>query len=114
MNKVIEIDGYAIIIDGITQHNPNPIIDDSLNVSKEVIKWTTDQVNAAMKPAVSIMNSLRETAAKMAPDEMELAMQFGIELNGETPVFKVLSADATAQISVKFVWKNDNQKEKAT
>lgn len=107
MNRTIEIDGYSIIIDGLNQYNPGQIIDDSCNLSERVIKWTTEQVTQAMTPAICIMNSLREAASKIGPDEMELAMQFGMGLNGDTPVFKILSAEATAQISVKFVWKTE-------
>ena len=45
----------------------------------------------------------------MTPDELELSMQLEIAVNGETPVFKVISLGSKCQIAAKFVWKNDFQ-----
>lgn len=104
MSKRIEIDGYSIYVEDIYQHNPNQYVDDA-SVAEKALKWTAEQINDAMKPAASILNSLRNATQKMAPDEMELSMQFEIALNGEVPVFTIVSAEAAAQVAVKFVWK---------
>lgn len=107
MERTIEIEGFNIVIDDLDQYNADPVVDQANDCTEKIIKWTTEQVTLAMKPAVAVVKSLREATAKMAPDEMELEMQFGIALDGEMPLIKILSTEATAQISAKFTWKNE-------
>lgn len=105
MSKEIRIDGYSIYIDEINQQNPSQYSDHAGCFAPKALDWSTQQITAAMKPAVSMLNSLRDAIQEIAPDEIELSMQFELGLNGETPVFKIVSAEASAQIAVKFVWK---------
>lgn len=107
MSREIVVDGYSIFIEGINQNKTGPYVNDSGSVSK-VLKWTSEQLTEATKPVVTILKSLHNSAREMAPDEMELSMQFGLGLNGEVPIFKIVSAEAAAQIAVKCVWKKDN------
>lgn len=106
MSRELKIEGYSIYVETIHQHNPNRYTDDA-STAEKALKWTSSQITDAMKPAVSILNSLRKATQEMAPDEMELSMQFELGLNGEIPIFKIVSAEATAQIAVKFVWKKE-------
>ena len=106
MNREILIDGCSIIIENVKQNNSESYINDSSGFTK-ILSWTKEQIIEATKPAVTILKSLRDSTQEMASDEMELSMQFGLELNGETPIFKVVSVGSTAQISVKCVWKKE-------
>lgn len=108
MSTEIIVDGHSIFIENIEQNKPNPYLDDASSVGK-VLSWTSEQIVEATKPVAAILTSLRNSAKEMAPDEMELAMQFDLSLNGEVPVFKVVSAEAAAQVSVKCVWKKSQQ-----
>lgn len=105
MNREIVVGGYSIFIEDISQNGP--YINDSGGF-KQVLTWTSAQITEATKPVVAIFMSLRDAAREMAPDEMELSMQFELGLNGELPIFKVVSAEAAAQIAVKCVWKKDD------
>ena len=104
MSIEIVVDGNSIFIDNIEQNKPGQYIDDASSTEK-VLSWTSEQIVEATKPVAAILTSLRNSAKEMAPDEMELSMQFALSLNGEVPVFKVVSAEAAAQIAVKCVWK---------
>lgn len=106
MNREIVIDGHSILIENIDQHKAGTHINDASGIVK-AINWSSEQIVEATKPAVAILKSLCDSAQEMMPDEMELSMQFELSLNGEVPVFKIVSADATAQIAVKFVWKKE-------
>lgn len=53
-----------------------------------------------------ILDSLRSATKDAYPDEIEFSMQFDIGIKGETPVLKIVSAETSAQIGVKFTWKN--------
>ena len=55
------------------------------------------------------MNSLREATKDMAPDEMELSMQFEMAISGEMPVLKIVSAESKCQLAAKFVWRKENE-----
>ena len=106
MSREIIIDGCSIFIEDISQSKTGPYVNDSASINK-VLKWTSEQLAEATKPVVTILKSLHDSAQEMAPDEMELSMQFGLGLNGEIPIFKIVSAEASAQIAVKCVWKKD-------
>lgn len=109
MTRRIDIDGYSILIDELPQHNQSiQYINDAGGAAEKALNWTANQIAAAMKPAVSILDSLRNSAKEMSPDEMEISMQFDLALNGEVPVFKIASAEASAQIAVKLVWKKEH------
>ena len=45
----------------------------------------------------------------MAPDEMELSMQFEMGISGNTPVLKIVSAESKFQLAAKFVWRKENE-----
>ncbi len=107
MNREIVVGGYSIFIENISQNKSGPYANDSGGFNK-VLTWTSEQITEATKPVVAIFKSLHDSAREMAPDEMELSMQFDLGLNGEVPVFKVVSAEASAQIAVKCVWKKDD------
>lgn len=106
-NKELKIDGYSIYIDQLNQLDTNARSHDA--GSNKAINWTVQQMEYAMKPVISILNSLRSAFEDTIPDDMELSMQFEISLKGETPILKIVSAESKAQIAVKFLWKNNNQ-----
>ena len=103
-NIELKIDDYSIYIDklqqvgDISKHDAN-------NLGRNVVEWTTQEIEKMMQPATKIMDSLRRAAQNASPDEMELTMQFDISLKGETPVLKIVSAETSAQMAVKFTWK---------
>lgn len=109
MSRKIEIDGCSIYVEKLQQYDPDQYIDDAGGIANSVLNWTADQITEAMRPAVNILNSLRNATQEIVPDEMELAMQFEVGLNGKMPVFKIVSTQATAQIAVKFVWKQEHR-----
>ena len=103
--RELNIDGYPIYIDQLKQLDTTVTSHDAGSLSRKIIEWNAKEIEQAMRPAISILNSLRSAAKDMAPDEMELSMQFEMDLKGETPVLKIVSAEASAQIAVKFTWK---------
>lgn len=105
-NNELMIDGYSIYIDQLNQLDKNHSTHDSGITN--ALTWTSNQIKEAMKPAVSILDSLRKAAENLAPDEMEISMQFEVSIKGETPILKIVSAGSAAQMAVKFVWKKEN------
>ena len=103
-NCELKIDGYSVFVDQLNQMDTNTRIHDS--GSNKVIEWTSEQIEQAMIPLTSLMNSLHNAATANMPDEIELSVQLEVGLKGETPIFKIVSAESSAQIAIKFVWKN--------
>lgn len=107
INELV-IDGYSIYIDSLEQLDDKQHTHDASRIKSSVINWTSEGIEQTLKPVVKIFDSLRNTAKDTTLDEVELSMQFDISLKGETPVFKIVSAESSAQIAIKFVWKNNN------
>ena len=103
-NCELKIDGYSVFVDQLNQIDANNRTHDA--GSNKVIEWTSEQITRAMVPLTSLMNSLRDSTRENIPDEMELALQLEVALKGETPIFKIVSAESSAQVAIKFVWKN--------
>lgn len=101
-NKELRIGNNTIYIDSIEQLGTSQ---DASKVSQEPLQWTEKQIETALAPVVSIFDTLKNAANGIEPDEMELAMQFSLSINGKTPVLKIVSATSSAQLSIKFVWK---------
>ena len=108
MTKVNEliIDGCSIYIEQLEQVDSYENVHDNGYVSNKAIKWTKNSIEKAIKPAVSICNSLREVASNASLDEIEFSMQFEVVLCGEFPVLKIVSAESKAQMAIKMKWKN--------
>lgn len=107
-NELI-IDGYSIYIDRLEQLDEKQYTyDASSKTKKTTLKWATPNIEQALKPVVKILDSIKNAARDATPDEIELSMQFDISLKGETPVLKIVSAETSAQLAVKFTWKNNN------
>ena len=102
----IKIDGYSIYIEKLQQVDETSSHDAGF-LGKNAIEWTSQEIEKMMQPATKIMDSLRKATQDAIPDEMELTMQFDISLKGETPVLKIVSAETSAQLAVKFTWKNE-------
>lgn len=105
-NKELTIDGYSIYIDhlnqlDLTHHTHDTGLTNTLTL-------TSKQLEEAMKPAVTILNSLRNVTKDLTPDEVEISMQFEMSIKGSTPLLKIVSAESAAQMSVKFIWKKEN------
>lgn len=105
-NEIV-IDGYSIYFENLEQLDKNKNAHDVSRLGNVVTEWTTKSIEQSIKPVISIFDSLRNAAKDAIPDEMELSMQFNVGLKGETPVLKVVSAETSAQISVKLKWKNE-------
>lgn len=101
----ILVDGCSIFIENLEQLNKNT--HDASTLRNTAIAWTTQGIEQTLKPVISIFKSLQNAAKDVTPDEIELSMQLDIGLNGEIPVLKIVSAEATAQIAVKLVWKSE-------
>lgn len=82
---------------------------DAGGIVDEVLEWGEDVIKQAARPLVDILGVLHKATKSMsqAPDELELTMQLELALNGETPVFKILSVGTNCQIAAKFVWKKE-------
>lgn len=102
----ILIDGCPLIIENVEQMDDNYNNHHS-NATTKALNWASEEMRSALRPAISIMKSIRDTAEEYAPDEMEVSMEFAVCLKGETPVFKVVSGEAQAQIAVTFSWKRE-------
>jgi len=103
-NCELKIDGYSVFIEQLNQMDENTRTHDSGR--NKVIEWTSEQIKQAMIPLTNFMNSLRSAAATNSPDEMELSVQLEVCLKGETPIFKIVSAESSTQVAIKFLWKN--------
>lgn len=101
----LKIDGFSIYIDKLNPVDQNYSSHDFGRT--DTLSWTSKQIEKAMKPAVNILDSLREAAKDLVPDEMEISMQFEVSIKGETPILKIVSAESAAQMSVKFIWKKE-------
>lgn len=101
-NKELKIGDNIIYIDNIEQLGA---CKDAAKLSKNPLEWNSEDLKNALTPAVSIFDTLKKAANEITPDEMELAMQFSLSVNGTTPVLKIVSTKSEAQLSIKFVWK---------
>lgn len=106
--RKIIIDGTEIYIEGLEDFTGPESEHDAGVLDEGVVHWTTKQLQNALKPAATILNSLRESTKDMAPDEMELSMQFEMGISGNTPVLKIVSAESKFQLAAKFVWRKEN------
>lgn len=107
-NELI-IDGYSIYIDRLEQLDEKQYTHDaSVKAKRTALEWTPPNIEQALKPVVKILDSIKNAARDATPDEIELSMQFDISLKGETPVLKIVSAETSAQLAVKFTWKSNN------
>ncbi len=102
-NKELKIGDNIIYIDNIEQLGTTK---DASKGPNQPLRWTEDQIKKALVPVASIFDALKNAANDIEPDEMELEMQFSLSVNGETPVLKIVSATSSAQLSIRFVWKN--------
>ena len=109
MSKTQElvIDGCTIYIDQLEQLDGNAYMHDAGGFANKAVDWAADRITDAIKPAVTIWQSLLQVSDQNQLSEMELSMQFAIVLKGEIPVLKIVSGESSAQISIKFSWKND-------
>ncbi len=79
MIKEVMIDGYSIFmqeperLDGQPHHNS----------AGDIMNWTSEQLEKAMKPMLSIMNSFKSSISDIAPDEMEICVLADIGLKGD-------------------------------
>ncbi len=103
----IKIDGYSIYIEQLEQVDTSKNMHDAGNKKNLVFEWSSSGIEQMIKPVISIFNSLHKAAEDTLPNEIEFSMQFDIALKGETPVLKIVSAETSAQIGVKFVWNKD-------
>lgn len=106
--RKIVIDEAEIYIEGLKVFSEEGLEHDDGSLNEEVVHWTKTQLQNALRPAAAILNSLRESTKDMAPDEMELSMQFEMGISGTTPVLKIVSAESKFQLAAKFVWKKEN------
>lgn len=102
----LKIDGCSIYIEQLEQVGKKGYTHDNA-LSEKAIEWTKENIENAIRPAISIWNSIREEASKVSPDEMEFSMQFEVCLNGEIPILKIVSASSKAEMAVKMKWKKD-------
>ncbi len=102
--REVKINGGSIFFEELEQLKKPDRRHDSLTVDT-VLNWSDDVIKKAAQPLLDALSSLRQATQAMAPDEMELSMQLELAVNGETPVFKVLSLGSKCQIAAKFVWK---------
>ena len=101
----VNINDCAIFFEELEQLDKANITHDGAKPSEKDLSWSAETLKQAAKPLVDTLSALHEAAKPMVPDELELSMQLELALNGETPVFKVVSMGASCQIAAKFVWK---------
>lgn len=103
----VEINGYSIFFEELEDaRKPSETHDASRRKrSNEPMIWDATMLEKAAQPLVDILGVLHRTTQSMAPDELELSMQLELAVSGNTPVFKVLSAESKCQLAAKFVWK---------
>jgi len=102
--REVKINGYSVFFEELEQLQKPDRRHDSQAV-ETILNWSDDVLGKAAQPLLDVLSGLRQATQAMAPDEMELSMQLELAVNGETPVFKVLSLGSKCQIAAKFVWK---------
>lgn len=102
----VKINDCSIYFEDLEQVSRPGSVHDSIHVRDKASHWSDDMLKQAATPLVEILDVLRKEMCRMDPDEAELSMQLELAVNGETPVFKVVSLGSKSQISVKFVWKS--------
>lgn len=107
VNEII-LDGYSIYIEHLEQLDQNTNTHDTGILKKNVIELTAQGIEQTIKPIISILNTFRTVAKDSLPNETELSLQLEVCLKGETPVLKIVGAESSAQIGVKFIWKNES------
>lgn len=107
VNEII-IDGYSIYIEHLEQLDQNINTHDTGMFKKATIEWTSQGIEQTVKPIISILNTFRTVDKDSLPNEIELSLQLEVCLKGETPVLKIVGAESSAQVGVKFVWKNES------
>ena len=97
----LKINGSSLYIEELDQLDAN-----AFRQKDHAIVWDEEKIKESIKPAISICEAFKNLSNETLPDEMELSMKFKLCLKGETPVLKIVSAEASAEISIKYVWKN--------
>lgn len=104
--KEVKINGCSIYFDKLEDLNPSSSTRDSgSTMVKNALNWGNDALESAAKPLVDVLEGIHVAAKQYNPETVECEMKLKISVNGETPVFQVLSVGSTAQISAKFIWK---------
>lgn len=103
--REVKINEYSIFFEDLEQIQTAHLTHDSGRQSDGPLDWTNDMLQKAAQPLVDALSALHQAAQSMTPDELELSMQLSLVVSGNTPVFKVLSAEGSCQFAAKFVWK---------
>lgn len=107
MGKIheVKINEYSLFFEDLEQlQAPRPTHDAGWQ-NGGPLDWTNDMLRQAAQPLVDALSALHQATQSMSPDELELSMQLNLAVSGNTPVFKVLSAEGSCQFAAKFVWK---------
>ena len=102
----LKINGGSLYIEELEQLDANSFKHDMRKKDRAII-WDEDKIKETIQPSISICEAFRNLPAEILPDEMELSMNFKLCLKGETPVLKIVSTEASAEICIKYVWKNE-------
>ena len=106
-SKEVRINGCSIFFEQLEDmKSPSSSHDSNSTIGREALEWSNDALVSAARPLVDALESIHQAAVQYHPEKIELQMELMIAVNGETPVFKVLSVGSRAQISAKFVWKS--------
>lgn len=106
--REVKINNCSIYFENLEQAiKPDSTQDAKLLSNDAVLTWSSEMLSNAVAPLVDVLDMLHRESNRMSPDEIELTMQLEVALNGETPVFKVVSLGSKYNISAKFVWKKE-------
>ena len=101
MEKTI-IDGETLYIGGLKSadglHYSDNGVSDVLHL---------DVLAEAFKPVVKVGKLVKKGLQEMHPDEIELEMQLQLAVSDNIPVLAIVNAGAEAHLSIKFVWKKE-------
>lgn len=100
--KKITVDGETLYITNLVQAGSG-YKDNKINL----LELSSNDMQAALKPIVSVCKKITHGMRDLSPDETELTIQLSAGVDGNNLFFALANLSAEAQIAVKYVWKKN-------
>lgn len=101
----IEIDQEVLYISNVNEFDEEY----SENGIRDLFSFKSDSLKKALHPVVLIGKTIKKGVWELSPDEIELSLELKLGINNNEPVFAIVNSEAEAHLSVKFVWKKEEQ-----
>lgn len=101
MDNKIEIDGVTLYVEDLREFGRS-------QDSRSDHRFSVHALTEALEPVARIGQAVGEKMQSLAPDETELTLQLTMGVDGDRLVFGLVKTSAEAMLSVKFLWKKED------